>query len=86
MWKMEFEFRPVFGSVKLPDALHRGSSGNRSRNLSSCFLKLETFKFEMALIFGGRQFHSLLAVSANDESRGIVAGLWCRIWLGSEHL
>ena len=79
MWDMEFELRPVFGSVKFPDALHRGSSGNRSRNLSNCFLKLSTFKFTMELKFGGRQFHRSLAVSAKDELRGIVAGLWYRI-------
>ena len=76
MWNIEFELRPVFGSVKFPDALQRGSSGNRSRNLSNWFLKLLTCKFLRELMLGGRQFHRSLAVSAKDEPRGIVAGLW----------
>ena len=86
MCHMELDSLPVFGSVKCPDALHRGSSGNISKNLSSWFLKLGTVHLLMELMFGGRQFHRLLAVRANDEFRGISAGLWYRVWLGREHL
>ena len=86
MCHMEFDSLPVLGSVNSPVALHRGSSGNKSRNLSSLFLKLGIVQFFIQLIFGGRQFHRLLAVRANDELRGISAGLWYRVWLGREHL
>ena len=83
---MELDRLPVFGSVNSPVALHRGSSGNKARNLSSWFLKLGTVQCFMELMLGGRLFHRLLAVRANDELRGISAGLWYRVWFGREHL
>lgn len=72
---MEFDILPVLGSQCRPEALHLGSSGKRFRNLSSCFLNFNTVIFVMLLILGGRQFHRLLAVNANEELRGISAGL-----------
>ena len=76
MCQIEFDNLPVFGSLKIPEALHRGSSGKRDRNLSSLFLNVKTGLSDMELMFGGRQFQRLLAVSAKDELRGISAGLW----------
>ena len=86
MCQIELDNRPVLGSVNSPDALQRSSSEKRGRNLSSWFLKLGTGRLLIELMFGGRQFHRLLAVRANEELRGMSAGLWYRIWLGREHL
>ena len=71
MWTIEFETLPVLGSVKRPDALHRGSSGNRSRNLSRRFLNLITGRLEIEVSQGGRQFQRSLAVRAKELLRWI---------------
>ena len=74
----------MLGCVNRGDALQRGSSGKIARNLSSLFLKDMTGLLVMELILGVRQFQRLQAVRANEESRGIPAGLWWRVGLGRE--
>ena len=59
----------------MPEEQHLGSSGKQFKNLSSCVLKFNTDFDEMLLTLGGRQFHRLHAVRANEESRAITAGL-----------
>ena len=65
----------MLGSENWPDALHLGSSGNRSKNLSSWNLNEFTDLPLIRDIAGGRQFQRLEAVRAKEELRGITAGL-----------
>ena len=75
MCHIELEKRPVLGSVYWPEALHLGSSGKMSRNLSGLLLKTCTGWLEMLEMHAGRRFQRLLAVNAKEELRAILAGL-----------
>ena len=73
--QMKLELRPVFGSLNWPEALHLGSSGRTSRNMSNFLLNACNGWLVIDEMLRGRQFHRLEDESANDEARAISAGL-----------